>query len=70
METASQYQQIMADNPNNPFAGDDRLWVRFEMVPVEDPEKSAQEGPHHLRGHPSRRNPHAQETGTTSSIGP
>ena len=44
METASQYQQIMADNPNNPFAGDDRLWVRFEMVPVEDPAKSAQEG--------------------------
>ena len=44
METASQYQQIMSDNPNNPFAADDRLWVRFEMVPVEDPEKSAQEG--------------------------
>jgi len=44
METASQFQQIMADNPNNPFAGDDRLWVRFEMVPVEDPEKSAAEG--------------------------
>ncbi len=44
METASQFQQIMADNPNNPFAADDRLWVRFEMVPVEDPEKSAKEG--------------------------
>lgn len=44
MDTASQFQQIMVDNPNNPFAGDDRLWVRFEMVPVEDPEKSAKEG--------------------------
>ena len=44
METASQFQQIMADNPNNPFAGDDRLWVRFEMVSVEDPVKSAAEG--------------------------
>lgn len=44
MDTASQYQQIMVDNPNNPFAGDDRLWVRFEMVPVEDPEKSKEEG--------------------------
>lgn len=44
METASQFQQIMADNPNNPFAADDRLWVRFEMVPVEDPVKSAAEG--------------------------
>ena len=44
METASQFQQIMADNPNNPFAGDDRLWVRFEMVSVEDPEKSAEAG--------------------------
>jgi hypothetical protein len=44
METASQYQQIMADNPNNPFAGDDRLWVRFEMVPVEDPLKTAEAG--------------------------
>jgi len=44
METASQYQQIMVDNPNNPFAGDDRLWVRFEMVPVEDPEKTKEAG--------------------------
>jgi hypothetical protein len=44
METASQFQQIMADNPNNPFAGDDRLWVRFEMVPVEDPAKTAEAG--------------------------
>jgi hypothetical protein len=44
METASQYQQIMVDNPNNPFAGDDGLWVRFEMVPVEDPEKSKEAG--------------------------
>jgi len=44
METASQFQQIMADNPNNPFAGDDRLWVRFEMVPVEDEEKTKAEG--------------------------
>src|SRR5262249_31066758 len=40
----SQFQQIMADNPNNPFAADDRLWVRFEMVPVEDPEKTKEEG--------------------------
>src|SRR5262249_50066774 len=30
--------------PNNPFAGDDRLWVRFEMVTVEDPVKTAEEG--------------------------
>ena len=44
MESASQYQQIMADNPNNPFAGDDRLWVRFEMVMVKNEEKSAAEG--------------------------
>ena len=44
METASQFQQIMADNPNNPFAGDDRLWVRFEMVSVEDPVKTSAEG--------------------------
>jgi len=44
METASQYQQIMADNPQNPFAADDRLWVRFEMVAIEDPEKTAAEG--------------------------
>ncbi len=44
METASQFQQIMSDNPNNPFAGDDRLWVRFEMVPVEDPVKTAEAG--------------------------
>jgi len=44
METASQFQQVMADNPNNPFAADDKLWVRFEMVPVEDPEKSKDEG--------------------------
>ena len=44
METASQFQQIMSDNPNNPFAGDDRLWVRFEMVPVEDPVRTAAEG--------------------------
>ncbi|HZI75883.1 MAG TPA: hypothetical protein VFD73_18035 [Gemmatimonadales bacterium] len=34
----------MVDNPNNPFAGDDRLWVRFEMVPVEDPEKTKEAG--------------------------
>lgn len=38
MESASQYQQIMADNPNNPFAGDDRLWVRFEYVAVKSDE--------------------------------
>jgi hypothetical protein len=44
METASQFQQIMSDNPNNPFAGDDKLWVRFEMVPVEDEVKTAAEG--------------------------
>lgn len=44
MQEASQYQQIMADNPNNPFAGDDRLWVRFEMVMVKNEEKSALEG--------------------------
>lgn len=44
MQEASQYQQIMADNPNNPFAGDDRLWVRFEMVTVKNEEKSAEEG--------------------------
>ena len=44
MQEASAYQQIMSDNPNNPFAGDDRLWVRFEMVPVEDPEKSKEAG--------------------------
>jgi len=44
VETASQFQQIMADNPNNPFAGDDRLWVRFEMVSVEDPVKTSAEG--------------------------
>jgi hypothetical protein len=44
MEQASQFQQIMADNPNNPFAGDDKLWVRFEMVPVEDPDKTKEQG--------------------------
>jgi hypothetical protein len=44
METASQYQQYMADNPNNPFVGDEKLWVRFEMIPVVDPVKTAAEG--------------------------
>jgi len=44
METASQFQQVMADNPTNPFAADDRLWVRFEMVSVEDPEKTKEAG--------------------------
>lgn len=44
MQEASQYQQIMADNPNNPFAGDDRLWTRFWTEMVKNPEKSAEAG--------------------------
>lgn len=44
MESASQYQQIMVDNPNNPFAGDDRLWVRFEYVPIKDEDATKRDG--------------------------
>lgn len=44
METATQFEQMTADSPNNPFVGDKRLFVRFENRPCKDDEKSEKEG--------------------------
>ena len=44
METASQFEQATADNPNNPFMLDKRLFVRFENLPCKDDLKSKEAG--------------------------
>ena len=44
METATQFEQVTADNPNNPYMLDGRLHVRFENRAVPDDAKTKLEG--------------------------
>jgi hypothetical protein len=44
METATQFEQLTADNPNNPFIGDGRLFVRFSRLPCKDDDATKEAG--------------------------
>lgn len=43
-ETATGAEQFIADHMDNPYAGDDKLYVMFFYHPVESPEDTAREG--------------------------